>query len=789
MNNLLRNLSIFALFLTATTLFAADKLPPVKGMVSTNGEPIPFATIAIASTTLGTASDDKGVYTFSSLPEGHYTIIAQAVGYKAKEVEIDYEIGKNLVINFDLAEDVLGLEQVVVTADKHQKKRVNASMVVNTMTPKTFSQTQSVTLSEGLSFTPGIRTENNCQNCGANSVRMNGMEGSYSQVLINGKQIFSGLASVYGLEMIPANMIEQVEVVKGGGSALYGSNAIAGTINLITKEPTTNTFEAGINNGIIGVGKDGAANDLNINLNTSIVTEDKNTGMSLYGSHRNREGFDYNGDGFTELAELNNVTLGTSVYHRMGYRDKITFDYFHIQEDRRGGDQLDLPKHEAEIAEAVEHKINTGAINYTRFVGENNGQLSVYASAQHIDRGSYYGAEKDPSGYGHTTDLSYAIGTQYKADYGKSNLVAGIENNGSKLNDKKLAYTYFDEESGTMLTEDTRQVSKQNSNIWGAFGQYEYAFNKLTLSGGLRVDYYDINNEVDSKNDLDNVVVSPRLNALYSPSDKIRIRGSYSQGYRAPQIFDEDLHIESSAARKVVHVNGDNLEQETSHSMMASFDYHSQIGSGEFEFLVEGFYTYLENAFVLDHGAPDEDGVALYTRFNSDVPARVKGINFELRYAPSIKFDFNGGYTFQSSQFDEEQEYNDAGTLTTKEFLRTPNNYGFFTLNYKPTRKLTLSANATHTGSMNIAYFGPELENPEEGELRTTDQFFDLGLKAEYTLKSKSGVDVAFSAGIKNIFNSYQSDLDTGVNRDPAYMYGPQMPRTVYFGIKIGNLL
>jgi outer membrane receptor for ferrienterochelin and colicins len=90
-----------------------------------------------------------------------------------------------------------------------------------------------VTLSEGLSFSPGLRIENDCQNCGFSQVRMNGMEGPYSQILINSHPIFSGLAGVYGLELIPTNMIERIEVVRGGGSALYGSNAIAGTINII----------------------------------------------------------------------------------------------------------------------------------------------------------------------------------------------------------------------------------------------------------------------------------------------------------------------------------------------------------------------------------------------------------------------------------------------------------------------------------------------------------------------------------------------------------------------------
>lgn len=148
--------------------------------------------------------------------------------------------GETKEVNFELVKDALGLEEVVITGDRNATNRVESSTIVNTITPKLFARTQSVTLSEGLNFSPGLRMENNCQNCGFSQVRMNGMEGPYSQILINSRPIFSGLAGVYGLELIPSSMVERVEVVRGGGSALYGSNAIAGTINLILKDPINN---------------------------------------------------------------------------------------------------------------------------------------------------------------------------------------------------------------------------------------------------------------------------------------------------------------------------------------------------------------------------------------------------------------------------------------------------------------------------------------------------------------------------------------------------------------------
>ena len=108
---------------------------------------------------------------------------------------------------------------------------------------KLFENTNSVCLAQGLNFQPGLRVETNCQNCGTQQVRINGLDGAYSQILIDSRPIFSALAGVYGIEQIPANMIDRVEVIRGGGSALFGANAIAGVINIITKEPTSNSVE------------------------------------------------------------------------------------------------------------------------------------------------------------------------------------------------------------------------------------------------------------------------------------------------------------------------------------------------------------------------------------------------------------------------------------------------------------------------------------------------------------------------------------------------------------------
>src|SRR5690606_1245661 len=170
--------------------------------------------------------------------------------------------------------DNLSLNEVVVSATRYGVDRKKAPVIVNVISPKIFNATQSVSMSESLNFQPGVRVETNCQNCGFTQVRLNGLEGAYSQILINSRPVFSALSSVYGLDQIPTSMIDRIEVVRSGGSALFGSNAIAGTINVITKDPVENDWQVSTNTALIN----GEKLDNTLNFNASIVAEDLSNG-------------------------------------------------------------------------------------------------------------------------------------------------------------------------------------------------------------------------------------------------------------------------------------------------------------------------------------------------------------------------------------------------------------------------------------------------------------------------------------------------------------------------------
>ncbi len=753
----------------------------IVGHVVCEGEHVSFATVAILGSTIGTATDETGHYQIVNLSEGNYTLVVSVVGYKTQQQKITVVQNKTLEVNFELEPDVLNLDEVVVSADRGEQKRTEAPVIVNTISPKLFSTTQTVSLGEALNFSPGLRLENNCQNCGFSQVRMNGMDGAHSQILIDSRPIFSGLAGVYGLEMIPTNMIEKIEVVRGGGSVLFGSNAIAGTINLIMKEPLVNSFEAGTQYSLTGVGVDGSggsAPDFTANANATVVTSDHRTGMSMYGFTRKREIFDANCDSFSEIAPLKNQTIGGRLFHKFDSRDNLSIDFFSIHEDRDGGNMQDYPLHMRDIAEAVEHEFYVAGVSYKRFF-RGYDVLNIYASGQYVNRDSYYGAEQSISDYGNTLDKTGNIGINYRLAYDHSSVIFGFENRSESLVDKKLGYPEYSLNSDSTdveveYTENTI-VSDQVSMTNGVFAQYDGTLGKVKLSLGARFDSYKISDNADEgAEDKTGTVLSPRVSIMYPIVEKLKFRANYSQGYRAPQIFDEDLHIETSGARQVLHENDPDLKQETSHSVMASLDFNGLVGKVYTGLLIEGFYTRLIDAFANEIGEADDEGTVVYTRVNSG-GATVQGVNIEFRLKPLKMLEFSSGFTMQTSMYDDEQDE----VFNEKEFYRTPRNYGFFALDADVLENLCLSLSSNYTGSMLVPH--------NDEVLITSDSFFDMGFKAAYDVKI-NGASLQIFAGLKNILNSYQDDFDTGIDRDPAYIYGPSTPRTVYFGLKVGNL-
>jgi len=721
------------------------------------GEHVPFLVVSLKGTTVGTSTADSGHYFLEHLPEGDFVLQVSGVGYKTASKEITLKDGVALEVNFYVEEDRVMLDGVVVSANRSETARMMAPTLVNVVNMETYERVNATSLSQGLVFQPGVRVENNCQNCSYQQVRINGLDGPYTQILIDSRPIFSALAGVYGIEQIPANMVDRVEVMRGGGSALFGSSAIAGTINIITKEPVRNS--ASLSHTISSI-NGSSAFDNNTSLNASLVTDDNKMGIAVFGQNRQKDGYDHDGDGYTELTEMSGQTLGMRGYVKTGLYSKVTGEYHHLQEYRRGGDQLHLPPHEVMIAEQVRHSINTGSLKYDWFSPDEHHRLNVFGSLQHINRESYYGAGMDPNAYGETKDLTWVVGSQYVYKFDNclfmpADLTAGVEYNQDHLEDNMWGYN---------------RVTDQLVRIGSAYLQNEWKNAQWSILLGGRLDKHNL---------IDGVIFSPRANLRFNPTEKINLRASYSYGFRAPQAFDEDLHIDNVGGIVSMIRLADALRVEKSQSVSLSADMYHSWGDWQGNLLLEGFFTDLSDVFALTEIGV-ENGVLIKERRNES-GARVFGGNLEGKLAYKSLWQLQAGVTLQRSNYKEAHAWADDVEAVTTMF-RTPDFYGYFVTSVNPLRDLMLSLSGTYTGSMLVEHHAGWID---ANRTEKTPGFFDMNFKASYDFKLYNNIKLQLNAGVQNLFNAFQNDFDQGPDRDSGYIYGPASPRAFYLGVKL----
>lgn len=739
------------------------------------GQHLPGVTISIKGTTFGTATDGTGHYYLRHLKPGKIILVMQGVGYKSEERTLDITSDKTIEVNFDAVEDNIRLDEVVISSNRQATLRRLAPTLVNVVDSRTFESANATNLAQGLIFQPGVRVENNCQNCGFNQVRINGLDGRYSQILIDSRPIMSALAGVYGLEQIPANMIDRVEVVRGGGSALYGSSAIAGVINIITREPLANSVTFSESLGLTGF----KSLDNNVGFNASIVSDDSRAGAMIFGQSRYRQEHDINGDGFSELGRIDARALGFRGYIRPTDLMKLTAEIHTFSEDRRGGDHIDWPDHIAGVSESTGHSVYSGNIKYDLFSSGYKHHLQLYTSAQIIRRRSYYGGIGSPTaklkdgteilvggstvpagtlGYpihpsdfginnGMSKGTTWVAGGQYTYDFDKllflpAQLLVGAEYSHDYLNDEMAIRHWYTEEylsGGHGGKVSLSPVIDQTIRNMSEFAQIEWKNNQWSLLLGARL---------DQNSAVKGTILSPRATLRFNPAENINLRATYAKGFRAPQVFDEDLHVGvvNGEAQRVV--NADDLKPEISHSFSLSSDMYFRLGSeAQINVLAEGFYTRLLDVFT-NNKVGSLNGIQQFVRNNYGLDdngdrissgAKVLGANLEAKFAYRW-LQLQGGLTLTSNKYDARQEWgtrhkvrglededaylhytpaadgssfesevnadNEAETvsMTSHEILRTPSVYGYFTVGIAPAKGLNISLTGTYTGRMYVPH-------------------------------------------------------------------------------------
>lgn len=758
----------------------------ITGKVLGEEGPISGALVILKSSYQSTLTDSTGGFSINPKKLGTQLLEIRFVGYKSLTKVIDVKDEKNQSYTFQMVSDILGLDDVVVSATRYATSKTEASVLVNTLNKKVLNNTQSNNLAEGLNFQTGVRIETNCQNCGFTQVRMNGLEGAYSQILVNSRPVFSALMAVYGLEQIPTFMVDRLEIIKSGGSALFGSNAIAGTINIITKEPVLNAWEAQSQLALV----DGRSSRWMHAINGTLVSEDLNYGGTIFGTWSENEPFDANGDGFTELVKMKNQALGGKFFYKLNSQTQLNFDFNYINEFRRGGDRLHLRPEFTDITEQLDHEIWMGGISIDHFFNEGKDKLSGYASMQQTARDSYYGGlgggrtQADSTlaanAFGRTDDRAQVIGAQWNHFFNNQHMVTvGVESQLFKTTDEIPGYG--------------REVD-QDVNMLGSYAQWEWQLSsKLKLMNGVRWDrsevegFYKLENiEREVNNDFQ--VLSPRFTFLYDVKENWQIRGGYARGFRAPQAFNEDMHISFAGGEPLFVLLSNDLRKETSDALSASLAYNKTSGNTQVRASMEMFRTALHNPFVQVNTGRTLSNGSFVEEVRNGAGAVVEGVNWEYNYAKALQYNVQGGVTMQKARFNEAQVIfepeSDGERIESRDFMRTPNVYGFFNFNYVQPKHWDFSWSNVLTGGMKV----PEiLQDNGQTVLRQSDLFWDSTIKITRQFELGNHLHLDLSWGIQNVLNSYQDDFQRGPLRDADYIYGPARPRTYFISLKIGN--
>jgi len=749
----LRCLALVALFCFINSPASAEGTGPSNTLAvvvkDTSGAVLPGAAVVLEPGRLESFTDSDGVCRFVELPAGKYSLTISRQGFKEQnlpEVEVlpAVENGVEVVLSVGSIQDT-----VTVTATRTEKKLEEVPIRTEMVPRETIRLTASRTLADAVEFTTGLRVENNCQNCNFSQIRLLGLEGGYSQVLIDGQATMSSVAMVYGVEQIPAGMIEQVEVVKGGGSALYGPGSVGGVINIIPARPshTSAYFESryepmkGLPNFSLGGGG-------------SYVSKDHSTAFTLYGQSDKITPLDLDGDGFTEIGKKDFNALGFRLDQQMlGNSARLTFDLSRTEEARRGGDRLDLPEDQANIAESVQARRSAAGFSWSHSVSSALDYRFALSYA-YLHRNSYYGAGMDPNAYGATDSPLWVLDSQVNHYLSKHVVSWGGQMTRERLEDVQPAYD--------RVTDDIY------TNV-GVYVQDDWFFAKgWEMVYGLRVDKHS---------EIGKPVASPRAALMWNPRADLRFRGSVATGFRPPQVFDEDLHITQVGGEGHVIRNSPDLKQENAITFTLGSEWTPRIGAGNALVEFNLFRTGIDDQHKVveddDPGTPEFE----FSRINYGT-ARVYGTEATFGYGVAGSYQVEFGYVEQRSRFGEPEP--DFGSM---DFFRTPNRYGVASLTWKNPRYVDIFLGAKFTGSMVVPHYAGWI--PEDRLERTTS-YFTLDASVSRVLPfGWSDANAVISVGGKNLTDSYQSDLDQGPDRDSGYVWGPRFPRSIYVSMRL----
>lgn len=729
-------------------IFSSDY---IKGQIigsvrSAGGEVLPYATVLLKGTTHAVSADADGVFKIDHQKETA-DVVASYLGFDNDTLHWV----KGGTLQFKLKPTTSVLDEVVVSGTMKEVTRMNSPIPIEVYTPVFFRRNPTPNLFSALENVNGVRPQLNCNVCNTGDIHINGMEGPYTMVMIDGMPIVSALSTVYGLMGIPNSMVQRIEIVKGPASTLYGSEAVGGLINVITKNPETAArFSLDFNST--------QYQDFNLDAGGRLRLG-KAVGMISANLFHFDKLWDINGDNFTDVTLQKRLSL----FNKWSYKRKenraasIAFRY--VWEDRWGGE-----------------------LQWNRTF---RGGDSIYGESIITKRAELIGNYQLPFKEKIVFSYSYNIHDQNSV-YGRTYYLAKQRILFSQMTwDKSLKkhdllaglafrYTYYDDNTPVTASGINNEINSPTKvYLPGIFFQDEIKISdKQKLLAGIRYDYNSVHGNI----------LTPRLNYKWTPDENNTFRAGFGNGFRVANVFSED-HAALTGAREVV-ITEDLLPEKSynfnlNHTMrlFPAFGYLTLDGSV--------FYTYFTNRIVAD----------LLSDPNKVIFDNLKGNSVSKGVTLNTEFNFTNGLKIMAGGTLMDVYLNELNPNTGKKEkqhqIQTPNFTGTWTISYTiPKWNITVDYTGNTTSPMRL----PVVPNDYRPEFSPWFSIQNL----QITKRFKNSTEIY--AGIKNLLNFIPADpilrpfdpfdKNTHINNpygytfDPTYNFAPMQGIRFFVGVR-----
>lgn len=753
-----KNALLSCFVLLSATVFGQDGV--VAGSVTDGTSVIPFANVVLKGTTYGVSANENGEFTLEHVPFGTYQLQVSSIGFVAFSQKINLNSQRLELGELEMAPSVLGLDEVVVTGTMKETFVSASPIKIDVVTSKFLEQTTTPTnLVEAINLVNGVEEVVGCGVCFTNSISINGLPGPYTAILVDGSPLYGNLASVYGLNSIPASMIDRMEVIKGPNSTLYGSEAVAGVINIITKHPKDQPL---LDVNVMGTTHGEVFGDIAISNQIGKKLHVSNGVTVAYVNIYN----DDNDDGFGDFVSIDRVSVFSKwqLERKENRRFSLMAKYYY--EDRRNG---------------VEEYLENRAYRNIR------GNDSIYGESIYTHRAEVFGTYDLPTSEKFWVDYSFSYHNQnsvYGSDFYIAQQYIGFANfiwNRKIKSHDLLAgltgrYQWYDD--NTVATSDSITGFLKGQITPGLFLQddWEAIKEKLSVLGGVRLDYYQAHGPI----------VSPRLSFKYKPGKWTAIRGNFGTGFKVVNLFTED-HAFVSGQREVVIK--DELKPERSFNGSVNFNHIFTLGNSQGSIDVDGFYTHFTNKIIPDYA---QEGQIIYE--NTGGFASTWGVSASINHEFKFPLRSKVGFTFQRAT---ETEPDELGVMQTTPILFASDWTGTFSFVYTLRKwKVDFAYSANITGPMQLPEIYDLDENGDELSTSRPTRSKPFYLDNLQITKNIAKINLKVYVGLENIMGYRQpvsplsgtndSNYAPGFSPkfDTSYAYGPIHGREIYAGLR-----